>query len=558
MLRLQGIAKSYGVETVLHDASLVLNDGQRAGLVGPNGAGKSTLMRIIAGEIAPDAGTVWIDPHSRVACLPQYPLDELDLSLRQALQRGAGAAGEVQSHLQALEERLQTARGERLDALLREYADARETFERMGGYALEARMEAVVHGLAIDTLDLDTPVRILSGGNKTKLSLARLLLSGADTLLLDEPTNYLDLPALLWLERFVLDSDRTYVIVSHDRRFLDRTVDTIFELHPETHGLRTWVGSYSDYAESKKRERQKQAEAYADQQAEIRRIEEDIRRTKEQARGVEARTKSGLGADVQRRLAKKVAKKAKTRERRLEKQLQSEDRIEKPRQTWGLHLADLGRSPIQDERIIVEAADLRAAYDGREVLRGVDLLVRGRDRLALLGENGSGKSTLIRCITGEMPYQGTVRLGPSVRPGLLAQEADALPLDSRVLDVFRSRAEMREDEARTYLHKFLFSGDEALKSVGTLSYGQRGKLALATLVLSGANFLVLDEPTSHMDVPALEAIENALAEFAGPLLVVSHDRYFLDRIGINRVVVLADGRLHEADSVEAYEREVAA
>jgi ATPase subunit of ABC transporter with duplicated ATPase domains len=558
MLRVQGITHSFGIETVLQDVSYVLNDAQRAGLVGPNGSGKSTLMRIIAGEMVPDSGSVWIDPHSRVAYLPQYPQGELDLSVREALLRGAGAVGEAQRRVRALELALQSAQGDRLDALLGEYARARECFETLGGYSLEARMEAVVQGLAIDVLDLDAPVRLLSGGNKTKVSLARLLLSGADILLLDEPTNYLDLPALLWLERFVARSDHAYLIVSHDRRFLDRTVDTIFELDAESHTLHAWPGTYSDYAAAKEREREKQQEAYADQQAQIRRVEEDIRRTKEQARGVEERTKSGLGADVQRRLAKKVAKKAKARERRLEKMLESEDRIEKPRQTWGLHLADLGRNRIEDDRIVADIGDLHAGYDGREVLRGIDLLIRGRDRLALLGENGSGKSTLIRCMTGALPYRGTIRLGPSVRAGLLSQETEELPLERRVVDLFRSRTEMREDEARTYLHKFLFSGDQALKQIRSLSYGQRAKLALAMLVLSGANFLILDEPTSHMDMPALEAIERALADYRGPMMVVSHDRYFLERIGVNRVAVLEDGGLREVDSVDAYEQEVAA
>jgi ATP-binding cassette subfamily F protein 3 len=405
-------------------------------------------------------------------------------------------------------------------------------------------------------VDLDMPVSVLSGGNKTKLSLARLLLSDASILLLDEPTNFLDLPALLWLERFVNEGDRAYIIVSHDRRFLDRTVSSILELDAATHSLRQWPGNYSEYNEARLKEEQKRLEAYQDQQEAIARIEEDIRRTREQARSVEARTKSGPGADVQRRLAKKVAKKAKVRERRLERQLETE-RIEKPRQGWGLHLADLGRNPIEDNRTVLEVENLHAGYDEREVLRGVSLLLRGRDRLALLGENGSGKSTLLRCIAGIMQYRGSVRTGPSVRLGVLSQEADELPLDRSVLDIFRSRTQMYEDEARTYLHKFLFKGQEVFKSVRSLSYGQKAKLALAILILSDANFLMLDEPTSHMDMPALEAIERAVARYVGPLLLVSHDRYFLSQIGVTRVEVLEDGVLRSVESVEEYEGELA-
>lgn len=245
-----------------------------------------------------------------------------------------------------------------------------------------------------------------------------------------------------------------------------------------------WSGNYSTYAAGKEREVEKQREAYADRQAETKRVEADIGQTKEQARGTESRTKSGAGADYLRGRAKKVARKDKVRERRLEKLLANGDRIEKPRQSWGLHLADLGRSPIEDERTIVAVEKLRAGYGDRDVLRGVDLFLRGRDRMALLGENGSGKSTLIGCIAGTISFDGTVTIGPSVRIGLLSQETEGLPLDRSVLEVFRSRTEMGEDEVRTYLHKFLFSGDAVFKLVSALSYGQRAKLALATLILS--------------------------------------------------------------------------
>ncbi|MBV9282764.1 MAG: ABC-F family ATP-binding cassette domain-containing protein [Chloroflexi bacterium] len=555
MLKVSAVSKSYGADPVLRGVSFVLSPGERAGLVGPNGSGKSTLLRLLAGELRPDAGSVWQDPADRVAYLPQYPLDELHLTVRESLLRGAGRVGELERCLGELEQLLPRAEGAELDRLLARYAEVREEFERLDGYALEARLEAVSEGLALDVAGQDMPVSALSGGNKTKLSLARLLLSGANILLLDEPTKYLDLPAVLWLERFIREGDRSYVIVSHDRRFLDRTVSTILEIDPVKHTLRQWPGTFSDYAAARRREEQKQLAAYQDQQERIERIEEDIRRTKEQARGVEARTKSGMGADVQRRLAKKVAKKAKAREHRLERTLETE-RVEKPRQRWNLHLVDLGGDPIEDQRLVLEVAGLRAGYEGEEVLAGAYLLLRGRDRVALLGENGSGKSTLLRCIAGTMPYEGTVRLGPSVRLGVMTQEGGELPPDRTVLDVFRSRTEMYEDEARTYLHKFLFAGQEVHKGVRSLSYGQRAKLALAILVLAGANFLVLDEPTSHLDMPALEAVEQALAAYRGPLLVVSHDRYFLERIGITRVEVMEAGRLRPLDTVEQYEEEV--
>lgn len=551
MLRAQGLSQWYGAQPILRDVSFTLSRGERLGLVGANAAGKSTLLRLLAGQEPPDGGNVWLDPHASIAYLPQYPSDDLPLAARESLLRGLGPVGELQRRLAELEGELARASGERLDATLAEYAGVRERFERLGGYEIDARLEEVTRGLGLHA-DLEAPVAALSGGAKTKLSLARLLLSRADVLLLDEPTTYLDLPALLWLERFVRGSTGSFIIVSHDRRFLDRTVSGILELDTAGHTVRLWPGTYRDYAAARQTEERKQWEAYRDQQAEVRRLEEDIRRTKEQARGVER----SINNDVLRRSAKKVAAKAKARERRLERQL-TESTIEKPRQSWGLHLVDLGREPIADNRTVLEVTELHAGYGDHMVLRDVSLLIRGHDRVALLGENGSGKSTLLRAVAGTIPYRGTIRLGPSIRPGWLSQEGEELAWEQTVLDTFRARTEMREDEARTYLHKFLFAGDEVRKPVAQLSYGQRAKLALAVLVLSGANFLVLDEPTSHLDIPALEAMEETLAAYHGPFLVVSHDRAFLHRIGINRVLVVAEGTVRELESVEEYERQVA-
>jgi ATP-binding cassette subfamily F protein 3 len=541
---------------VLREVSFLLNPGERLGLVGPNGSGKSTLLQIIAGLILPDSGSVRLDPSDSVAYLPQYPADDLELSGRASLLRGMGRLGELQARVTELERSMASADGEHLEALLAQYAEVREAFERLGGYDIDARLEQVVTGLSLDPESLERPVATLSGGNKTKLSLARLILSGGSIVLLDEPTNYLDLPSLLWLERYVTESRAAFIIVSHDRRFLDRTVEGILSLDPHGHGARRWAGNYSAYAEARRSEEQKQWEAYRDQQEQIARIEEDIRRTKEQARGVEARTKSGLGADHQRRLAKKVAAKAKARERRLERSL-ADETVEKPRRDWGLHLVHLdGVSGDRSQRAI-EIRDLHAAYGDREVLRGLDLLVSRDDRVALVGANGSGKSTLVRCLTGVLPYGGRIQVGASVRLGVLSQEADELPLHRSVLDVFRAGVDMHESEARAYLHKFLFAGEEVFKRIETLSYGQRAKLALAMLVLSDANFLVLDEPTGHMDLAAIDAIEGAVAGFSGPVLLISHDRFFIERVAVNRVLIMDEGRVREVESIAAYEEEVA-
>jgi len=552
MLRVSALTKAYGGDIVLRDVTFTLGPTERAGLVGANGSGKSTLLRLIGGEVQPDGGSVWVDPADTVAYLPQYPENDLRRPVREALLRGAGRVGRLESRIAELEAAMHRAVGAELDLLLVEYAKAREEFEHRGGYELESRMNEVVDGLALDVAGFDAPVSSLSGGNKTKLSLARLLLSSSRTRLLDEPTNYLDLPALLWLEEYVNRGNASYVIVSHDRRFLDRTVSVILELDSSAHTLRAWPGTYSEYAFAKRVEEQKHREAYLDQQEQVAKVEEDIRRTKQQARGTEERTKSGRGADHARRLAKKVARKAKSREHRLEKLLHAHG-LEKPSLSWGLHLADLGRDPIGDDRLVVEMRGVGAGYEDHQVLRGVNLLIRGRDRVALVGENGSGKSTLIRCISGDIPCSGTVRLGPSVRVGLLSQENEGLELEATVLDAFRSRTEMHETDSRTYLHKFLFKGDDVFKPVRALSYGERSKLALAILVLSDSNFLVLDEPTSHLDMPALSSIEAALSSYGGPMLVVSHDRAFLEALGVTRIDVMESGTLHSLETIEEYE-----
>jgi ATP-binding cassette subfamily F protein 3 len=555
MLRVSAVSKSYGAAVVLRDISFTLGPGERAGLVGANGSGKTTLLRLIGGEIEPDTGSVWLDPADSVEYLPQYPEADLQLSVREVLVRAAGRAGVLERRITELEDAMPAASSSALEPLLEEYSKTVEEFEQLGGYGLSARIDEVVDGLGLQAVDLDNSVSSLSGGNKTKLSLARLLLSNARIRLLDEPTNYLDLPALLWLEEFVTRGDGSYIIVSHDRRFLDRTVSDILELDSITHTLRRWPGTYTEYADARQTEDRKRLDAYRDQQEQVAKIEEDIRRTKEQASTTEKRTKSGPGADYLRARAKKVASKAKARERRLDRLL-DEQEIEKPKLGWNLHLTDLGRDPIADDRTVLEMQGVRASYGSHEVLRGVDLLLRGRDRVALVGENGSGKSTLVRCISGSVEHTGAVRLGPSVRLGLLSQEHEGLELETTVLDAFRSRTEMHESDSRAYLHKFLFKGDDVFKGVRSLSYGERSKLALAILVLSGANFLVLDEPTSHMDMPALNAIETTLAQYVGPLLVVSHDRAFLEEVGVTRVEAMADGKLHSLGSVEDYGAEV--
>lgn len=547
MLKVSNISKSYDGHVVLQDISFVVSSGEHIGLLGANGSGKSTLLRLIAGLEAPDTGSIWIDPNSRVAYLPQYPESDLELTVKESIDKALGGLYAVEEQISEIERKLSYTDHASIEDLLDQYTKLREMFDLLGGYELEAKVDAVLKGLRFDG-ELDTPVSQLSGGNKTKLSIAKVILSDANLLLLDEPTNYLDLSSLLWLEEFLSKSSKSYIVVSHDRRFLDKTVESILELDKRTHSIRTWPGNYTAYNRLSTMEKAKALERYQDFKAETERIQQDIRRTKEQAKSTESKTNN----DTARRLAKKVAAKAKARERRLERYLE-ENKVERPPREWSLDLRDLGKEAIDDNRTILDIQGLTVEFDGKRVINNLSLHLRGRDRVAILGPNGSGKSTLLKSILGLVPYKGRITIGQGVRIGYISQELLEVSGDERVIDIFRSRVSMHEVDARNYLHKFLFQGDEAIRPASHLSYGQRIKLALALITASAANFLVLDEPTSHIDMPAIESLEESLSSYTGPLLLVSHDRYFLKEVGVNRLEVICNGKLITYSSLEEYE-----
>lgn len=556
MLKVSNLSKRFPDGPVLEGVTFILNAGERVGLVGPNGSGKSTLLKIIAGTLRPDSGAVTLGQSDRVGYLAQYPEDALHLTVEEAL---AAADAELDAARREMDAAIAEMARPDLppddqDVAMERYAAAVERFEGLGGYEFEHRAEAVRDGLGLAEIGLDRVVATLSGGQKTRLALARLLLAAPTILLLDEPTNYLDLPALLWLERFVADSQQAAIIVSHDRRFLDQTVSGILELDAETHRLKAYPGTYSDYAETKEREREKEAAAYQDQVERIEAFEKQIRDLQYKARYTEGSTTN----DFYRGIAKRVAKRAKSQERRLERYKQEDGRLERPEEAKRLYLKDLTESALKDARLAVSAHDLRFSYGDTMLFDGIDLDVHGGDRLALIGANGSGKTTLLRALAGEIEVEGTIRYGDGVQVGYLPQEQPATDAAGTrtVLETFRAGVVGYEDEARAFLDKFLFSGDEVMRRVDQLSYGERSKLGLAILVASGANFLLLDEPTSHLDLSAVERIEGALIDYPGPLIVTSHDRFFLRRIGITGVLLMEDGKLRHLHDLDDYEAEI--
>lgn len=540
MLTGHHLSKSYNLDTILADVSLSISAGERVGLIGPNGCGKTTLLRILAGLDAPDQGVVTHDvPNLRIGYLPQGLEPDPALSMGELLQR-AGGGGAAEADLAALASAL--AHDPMNLALQSAYDEAL----RKVSEGAEARPDAILGALGLAQIPRDQPARFLSGGQKTRLALALVLLGEPNLLLLDEPTNHLDIEMLEWLEGWLNNFRGAALIVSHDRTFLDHAVTRILDLDGETRTLRAYEGNYSAYLEQYLAERERLMDAYRDQVYEIRRMEADINRTKQQSSYVEMTTtprQPGV-----RRIAKKVARKAKSREKKLERYLESDERVEKPRQGWQMKLAFQAPEHLGQDVLVME--DLAVGYAGYPpLLSEINLHVRSGQRIVLTGANGKGKTTLLRTLAGQIdPLAGSYRLGSSIRLGYMAQEQETLNPERTALETIQALAPFNETEARSFLHFYLFTGDDPLRPVRSLSYGERARLSLAALVAQGSNFLLLDEPINHLDIPSRTCFEQALANFEGTILAVVHDRYFIERFA-NRVWLVEGGGEAESTRV---------
>ena len=529
------ISKTYGLNPILKDVTFSVNPGERVGFIGPNGSGKTTLLRIMAGEEQADSGHVTLSPANlRLGYLAQGFEPDPTLTLGQLLQQQAGDAEAIEAKLVRLGMAL-AEEPEREDLQIA-YDEALAKLGRMDN----GRIQSTLAIFNLDSIDPDLSVQHLSGGQKTRLALALIILDQPDLLLLDEPTNHLDIEMLEWLETWLADFSGGALIVSHDRTFLDRTVTRIIDLNPESQTVRDYPGNYSDYLEQYLQEQEKRHAAYRDQVYEIRRMRQDIARTMEQANRVERTTKPNQ-PNV-RRIAKKVAKKAKSREKKLDRYLASDERVEKPKQGWQMKL-EFGEADYIG-RDVLRLEDLAVGYPHQPpLLANLNEEISLGQRVVLTGPNGSGKTTLLRTIAGQIePVAGQFHIGSSVQMGYMSQEQENLEPESTPLATIQAVAAMNQTEARSFLHFFLFAGNDAIQPNAQLSYGQRARLDLARLVAMGCTFLLLDEPINHLDIPSRTLFEQALTQYHGTILAVVHDRYFIERFA-TEIWWVVDGRL---------------
>ncbi len=516
MLRLEHISKIYPTGEILKDVNWEVKPGDRIGLVGVNGAGKSTQLKIIAGEIEPTAGEVIRPASLHIAYLTQEFEVDPSRTVKEEFWRAFAEANQVHEALLQVQREMETATPEKLDKLIHKLDRLQRQFEALDGYSLEAQIEKILPEMGFEPGDGDRLVSAFSGGWQMRMSLGKILLQKPDLLLLDEPTNHLDLETIEWLETYLKGLITPMVIVSHDREFLDRLCTQIVET--ERGVSTTYLGNYSAYLQQKAENQQAQLSAYERQQKEL--------------------EKQQVFVDKFRASATRSTQ-AKSREKQLEKI----ERIAAP--TASLQSLHFRFPPApRSGREVVNIKDLTHTYDDKILFLGTNLLIERGDRIAFLGPNGAGKSTLLRLITGsEQPTEGIVQLGEhSVIPGYFEQnQAEALELTKTVMETIHDEVpDWKNEEVRTLLGRFLFSGDTVFKQVAALSGGEKARLALAKMLLRPANLLILDEPTNHLDIPAKEMLEEAIQNYDGTVIVVSHDRYFISRVA-NKIVEIRDG-----------------
>lgn len=536
LLQAVGIQKAFGTNVILEDINFTVQDRQRIGLVGVNGSGKSTLLRIISGQDSADAGQIHTQRGLRIGYHAQ--LDELTSSrtVWEEMEQVFAPVFAMERRLRAMEQEmgpLHESDSAAYEKLMQEYDRLTGEYEKAGGYSWQSQLRGVLTGLGIPAEQYDQPISSLSGGERTRLKLAQLLLTGADLLLLDEPTNHLDLAATAWLEGYLQSFPGSVVVVSHDRYFLDAVCNGMAEL--TLRHLTQYEGNYSVYTEKRQAAYEQRMKQYELQQKYIEREQAIIARYKQFNR-------------------EKSIKAARSREKRLEKV----ELVDRPMDEQNVYFSFRARRGTGQDVLMAEG--LTKSFGERTLFRDINLHLRAGDRMAIIGPNGAGKTTLLRILLGkDAPDVGFVRLGTGVEPGYYDQQQRDLSPDKEVLhEVWDEFPRMEQTQIRNALAGFLLTGDDVFQPIRTLSGGERGRVLLTKLMLRQNNLLVLDEPTNHLDMDSREMLEQALYDFDGTILAVSHDRFFINRIFTRLLVLSEDGAVEYLGNYDDYQERLRA
>lgn len=505
ILACQGINKSFGSMHLIKDASFHIEEREKAALIGINGAGKSTLLKIIMGEMPSDSGEIILAKGRTIGYLAQHQELDGDQSIYDVLLEVKQHILDMEKKMRSMELEMKHASGEPLEHLMESYSRLSHEFELENGYAYKSQLTGVLKGLGFAEEEFQKPVSTLSGGQKTRVALGKLLLSEPDIILLDEPTNHLDMESITWLESYLLNYPGAVLIVSHDRYFLDRVVTKVVEI--DFGKVTTFLGNYSAYGEKKTMLRNAQYQAYLNQQKEIRHQEEVITKLKQFNR-------------------EKSIRRAESREKMLEKI----EILEKPPEAadqMRIHL----EPQITSGNDVLDVEDLGKSFDSLTLFENLNFSIKRGERVAIIGNNGTGKTTILKILNGLIPPDtGSFQLGSKVHVGYYDQEHHVLHMEKTIFqEISDDYPRLTNTQIRNVLAAFLFTGDDVFKQIESLSGGERGRVSLAKLMLSEANFIILDEPTNHLDIMSKEILEQALCGYTGTVLYVSHDRYFINQ-----------------------------
>lgn len=524
VLSCNNLNKSFGIDSILENVNFTVNEYDKIGIIGVNGTGKTTLFKIISGIYGYDSGDIYTSKDCEIGYLEQNTNFHSENTILEEVLEVFKDVIEMEKYLRDLEHKISeessNTNSTTLEKLMNEYSNKLEAFSDMNGYGYKSEAKGVLKGLGFNDEDMDKPISILSGGEKTRVLLGKLLLKKPTLLLLDEPTNHLDSEAIEWLEVFLKQYKGTVILISHDRYFLDQVVNRIFEIHNKK--LKTYNGNYSDFIKASAIEKELELKKFEDQQKDIKKQEESIERLKAFGR-------------------EKHLKRARSKEKALAKV----DVLDKPEAYRKKAKIEFNPS-VTSGNDVLQLRDISMGYGERILFKDLNLDIYRGEKVALIGANGIGKSTLFKIIMNEItPLSGDIKFGTNVNVSYFHQEQKTLNLDNTIIDeIWEDNKQLTQTSLRTMLGSFLFEGEEVFKKISTLSGGERARVAILKLILSNANLLLLDEPTNHLDIDSKEVLEEALSNYTGTIFTISHDRYFLNTV-VDKVLVLDENGITE-------------